>query len=224
MDKQTILAKFDFYKNASASFQKEIESQASPAHLESGSFFYREGDHCTQFALVGSGNIRVFRSSPQGRQITLYHLHDGQTCLVNMLCAFLGHPSPACAQAESPVDALLIPAPVFQQWVKNVNLITEHVFRLMSSRIVEVMTLVEEVAFRKMDRRIAGLLLNHSNRSDVQQQTVLMTHEDIAAELGTAREVVSRVLKDLEHLGAIAMERGQLQLRNSEILREITRH
>jgi CRP/FNR family transcriptional regulator, anaerobic regulatory protein len=223
MDKLSILNQFDFFRNASSSLQEELESQSNSAHLERGSYFYREGDYCAQFALIGKGNIRVFRATPAGRQITLYHLHEGQTCLVNMLCAFLHQPTPASAQAESSVDALLVPANVFRHWVKTAEVVTDHVFRLMSSRVVEVMTLVEEVAFRKMDRRIAALLLNHSDSPEMECRTVLMTHEDIAAELGTAREVVSRVLKDLEHQGAIEMERGQLQLRDCQILRELIR-
>jgi CRP/FNR family transcriptional regulator, anaerobic regulatory protein len=222
MDKSSILAKFDFFQVAPSSFQKEMEAQSRIVRLERDAFFYHEGDHCPQFALIGSGNIRVFKISEQGRQITLYHLRDGETCLVNMLCAFLNNASPASAQAESTVDALLIPASVFREWVKTVDIVREHVFERMSSRIVEVMMLVEEVAFRRMDRRVSAFLLQHSQSPGVRQGIILTTHEEIAAELGTAREVVSRVLKDLEHLGAIEIARGQLELRNAEILRDLS--
>ncbi len=222
MDKASVLARFDFYQNAPASFRREIEAAAHPAHLEAGSYFYHEGDRCPQFALVGSGDIRVFRTSDQGRQITLYHLREGETCLVNMLCAFLDQASPAAAQAETAVDALLISSPVFREWVRTVDIIRNHVFERMSSRIVEVMMLVEEVAFRRMDRRIAHFLLQRFRDLEVSQTAIETTHEEIAAELGTAREVVSRVLKEFERNGAIGIARGRIELRDPVVLRQIS--
>ena len=224
MDKLSILSAFDFFQKAPASLKMEMEAAARTAMLDAGAFFYHEGDHCPQFALVGSGNIRVFKISEHGRQITLYHLREGETCLVNMLCAFLDQPSPASAQAETEVNALLIPAATFREWVKTTDIIRNHVFERMSSRIVEVMMLVEEVAFRRMDRRVAAFLLQRFQDSDTGQPVITTTHEDIAAELGSAREVVSRVLKEFERLGAIGITRGRLELRNAAVLRELGDH
>ncbi len=201
-----------------------MEEAAHPARLDTGAFFYHEGDYCPQFALVGSGDIRVFKISDSGRQITLYHLRDGETCLVNMLCGFLNQPSPASAQAETEVEALLIPSSTFRTWVKTTDMVRDHVFERMSSRILEVMMLVEEVAFRRMDRRIAAFLLQRSQGSAGSHPVITTTHEELAAELGSAREVVSRVLKDFERLGAIGIGRGRIEILNPAVLHDLSEH
>ena len=218
MDKIQTLNKFEFYRNAPASFQEELQQCANPARLEQGAYFFRQGENCPQFAMMASGNIRVFKISDSGKQITLYHLEEGETCLVNMICAFLGTPSPAFAQAETDVEALLVPAERFRQWIRTNDIIRAHVFERMSARIVEVMQLVEEVAFRRMDHRVAEYLLRHFQGS---QPIISTTHEGIASELGSVREVVSRVLKEMERSGAILLTRGRIELRDEFVLRQM---
>jgi len=223
MVKSEILSRFDFYTSGTVSLQAEISSAVRQVTLETGSYFYHEGDYCPQVALIGSGNIRVFKANEKGRQITLYHLRDGETCLVNMLCALLHQVAPAAAQAESTVEALIVPAATFSEWIRTKDEIRNHVFQRMSSRILEVMMLVEEVAFRKMDQRIASYLLQ---RFLIEENlpVIVATHDEIASELGTAREVVSRVLKDFERLGAIVIARSRISILNSSILRAVGEH
>jgi len=95
--------------------------------------------------------------------------------------------------------------------------VRSYVFETMAQRLTEVMTLAEEIAFGKMDRRVAGLLVQRFSRD----RAFAATHEELAVELGTAREVVSRLLKDFERMGAIAMARGRLELRNASLLRDL---
>ena len=216
MEKLAILQGFDFYTNGSPQFQSEISATVKLVTLEAGSYFYHEGENCPNVALIGTGNIRVFKIADSGRQITLYHLRENETCLVNMLCAILQKPSPASAQAESTVNALIIPAAKFREWIGANEEIRNHIFHRMSARIVEVMMLVEEVAFHKMDQRIAAYLLQQFSGTPLN-----ITHEEIAAELGTAREVVSRVLKDFERHGAIAISRSRIDLLSESMLRKL---
>ena len=220
MDKITILEQFNFYHQASPAGQRQLAEAASYAALPKGACFYHEGDEVAQFALVGEGSIRVFKIGETGREITLYHVQERQTCLVNMLCVFLGQPAMATAVIEAPVEAVVIPAAAFRDWVKASDSIRRFIFESMAQRMVEVMTVVEEVAFRRMDTRLAAALLGRFQHQG-QPRVVSATHEEIAAELGTAREVVSRLLKELERQGALQLERGRIELRDEILLRRM---
>ena len=220
VDKTTILEQFGFYRDTTPAWQREIAEAASYATLPKGACFYREGDEVAQFALVGAGSIRVFKVGETGREITLYHVQDGQTCLINMLCVFLGKPAMATAAVETPVEAVIIPAAAFRDWVRTRDSVRHFIFETMAERMVAVMTLVEEVAFRRMDTRLAAALLNRFEQAQP-ANFISTTHEEIAAELGTAREVVSRLLKELERQGAVHLARGRVELHDAALLRRL---
>jgi CRP/FNR family transcriptional regulator len=164
--------------------------------------------------LVSSGDIRVFAWGESGREISLYHVTDGHTCLVNLLCAYLNSPSPASAQAETRVEAWIVPAERFRQWVRNDPALVDHVFAAMADRVVDLMTLVEEISFRRMDERLSVYLAGQFGKDGNVPRACTATHEQIAAELGTAREVISRLLKDFERRGAVRTGRGRIELMN----------
>ena len=218
MDKATVLRQLAFHTHAPAALQRRIQDASTFVHLEPGADFYREGDLGEGFALVGRGDIRVFKTAENGREIALYHVMDGEPCLVNMLCVFLGRAAMASARVEAPTDAVVLPAEKFREWVNAEPYVRDFVFETMAKRLVDVMTLVEEVAFRRMDTRLAELLLRKFPDKRVPLHT---THEELAAELGTVREVVSRLLKEFERAGTISIARGQLELRDDASLRRL---
>jgi CRP/FNR family transcriptional regulator len=223
MDKMTILERLALYKDAPPALQQRIAEATSPVNLAAGDFFYHEGDAQKVFALVGRGDIRVFKTSEGGREITLYHVQDGEPCLVNMLCVFLDRPAMASARVEAPTEAVIVPAPVFREWIRSENVVRNFVFASMATRLVTVMTLVEEVAFRRMDVRLAELLQRRFAPAGLPGAVAVTTHEELAAELGTAREVVSRLLKEFERTGMVAVGRGRLELRDEAQLRAVAR-
>ena len=220
MDKAAILERFSFYRDSTSEWKSKFTESAHYVQLPKGAFFYREGDDVGQFALVGSGSIRVFKVSETGREISLYHVRDGQTCLVNMLCVFLGRSAMATAEVETAVEATVFSAAVFRDWCKTSDSIHRFSFEAIAERMVEVMTLVSEVAFRRMDSRLASVLLDRFDRARP-AEFISTTHEEIAGELGTAREVVSRLVKELELEGAVKLERGRIELRNVDSLRRL---
>jgi CRP/FNR family transcriptional regulator, anaerobic regulatory protein len=221
MDKASILAKFGFYVGAGPSVQAEMASEARSVTLQPHTYFYHEGDRCSHFALVGSGDIRVFKSGESGHEITLYHVQDGNPCLVNMLCVFLDQPAMANAVVEAPTEAVIVPGAVFRNWIATNEKVRKFVFAVMAQRLVNVMVLVEELAFRRMDERLARLLMQRFSNPERTLRVIAETHEELAGELGTAREVVSRLLKEFERLGAIAIARGRVELSNENILRSL---
>lgn len=222
MNKVGILEKFAFYRQAPHALQTQIAAAAVPGKFPADAYFYHEGDRCDSFALVGSGNIRVFKEGGTGRQVTLYHVQDGEACLVNMLCVLLDRPTMASAQTEVATNAVVLPAAAVREWIATHDALRNFVFETMAVRVVEVMTLVEEISFRKTDRRLAYYLWRRFANDGSPLQAFSATHEEIAAELGTAREVVSRLLKMFERQGAIEIARRRIRLRNDAVLRSLT--
>lgn len=218
--KELILQACDFYVAASAGERHGLVEAANYVRLPEGALFYREGELCGHFALVGGGDLRVFRTGSNGREITLYHVRDRQPCLVNMLSVFLGRPAMASAVADAPTEAVVVPAPVFQRLIATSDVVRWFVFETMAARLVDVMTLVEEISVRRMDARLAALLLR-TFALHASDNVIASTHDALAAELGTVREVVSRVLKDFERNGAIRLGRGRITLVDQRLLSKV---
>jgi CRP/FNR family transcriptional regulator len=215
-----LLSKVAFFTDAPPELQREIAQSASVVRLESGAYFLREGDACAHFAVVVSGRMRVFKLGESGHEITLYHVGPGEACPLNVSCILSDRPVPAMARVEEDVEAVVMPASAFRRWVATHESLRSTVFQMFSNRLSEVMSLVEEVAFRRMDQRLAKRLLELFEAQA--NGTVETTHAEIAADLGTAREVVSRLLKEFERLGAIGLSRGRIELRDGARLRDLT--
>ena len=218
MDTNSILQRFSFYREAPAGLRTEILTAGEYVHLPAGTYFYHEGDLCQQVAVVGRGNIRVFKAGDMGQEISLYLVQDDESCLVNMLCVFLDRPAMATAIVEAPTDAVVVPAARFRHWVETATGVRRFVFESVATRLVDVFVLVESLASRKMDERLARLLLDRFSHEDQSVPVIAKTHEELARELGTAREVVSRVIKEFERLGAISAGRGRIELVDRRVL------
>lgn len=210
-----ILEGLSFFREAPEVLQSSMLAAARQVKLAPGERLFREGEVSTGFAGIGRGSIRVFRHGATGREITLYHVNDQQTSLVGMLSALLQRPAIATAQAEVETEAVLLPAAGLREWVAASEPMRAFIFETMTRALTDVTTLLEDVAFRTMEGRLAALLLDHFATSS----EINMRHEDIAAELGTAREVVSRLLETYERLGGIALSRGRIELIDPAILR-----
>ncbi len=221
MGAKKVLEDFPFYRDASPGFRAEMAAQAAPVRLEAGQHFCLEGDRFAGFAMVCQGRIRVYKVASTGRQITLYQVGEGETCLIDTLCTIMNVPSPATAVAHTDVEALLVPPDVFRRWIREHEPLREYVFHHLASRLMEMMTLVEQVAFQKIDRRLAAFLLAGSGAKGADDRSIDITHEKIAAELGCAREVVSRLLEDFERRGGVALARGRITLSSPSVLEAI---
>ncbi len=215
--KKKILRTFSFYQACSDADQLAIVESASLVHFLPGALFYSEGQRTDHFGLVGQGNIRVFKSASNGRELTLYHVRDGEPCLINLLCVVLNRPAMASALVEDPTAVVAVPADVFRNLLTRSDAVRRFVFESTAARMVDILSLVEEITVRRMDARLASLLLR---RVAMQRPNtaILSTHDDFAAELGTAREVVSRVLKEMERKGAVRLARGRVLVISQRIL------
>ncbi|MBU2500882.1 Crp/Fnr family transcriptional regulator [bacterium] len=218
MDAADILAGFPFFRDASPDCRKRMIEGASIAKLDKGAYYVLEGEKPEGIALVGKGRLRVFKTGQSGREITLYEVGQGEVCLLNLLSMMTGVTSPAAAVVEEPVVAVYYPAELFRCWVGTDKALSSAVFSTLAQGVTEIMSLVEEIAFKNLDSRLAGYLRQGFHPGDRSLAELRTTHEKIAADLGSTREAVSRLLKEFERQGAIDLGRGRISLKNGDLL------
>ncbi|MBT7199411.1 MAG: Crp/Fnr family transcriptional regulator [Candidatus Marinimicrobia bacterium] len=207
-----ILQLFPFFQDLSDSFQQQMIKTAELASLPRGAFYFEEGHSCSRIALVGGGDIRVFKRGETGREITLYHVERGQTCILTASCVLAHTPYPATAIVDTDALAVLFPADIFRDWVARNEIIRRFVFSSLANRMEGVLSLIEEITFGKLDERLLKFLEERS-LAFPGKQGIQMTHEEIATELGSVREVISRILKDFERRGLLQQSRGKILLK-----------
>jgi len=198
---------FPAFRNSPDELIRDLLAAGRRQVVPAAKQIYAEGDSCSAIAFVLSGEVRVYKIGQTGREITLYEIGPGETCILNASCILSGQNYPANALTSAETDLLLVPADVFQRMVGAQEELRNFVFTLLSRRLSGVMELVEEVAFGRMDERLRDYLIEKS--ADDRLET---THQKIANDLGTSREVVSRLLKDLERQGRVRLSRSEITL------------
>jgi CRP/FNR family transcriptional regulator len=195
-------------RTADAQLTREFQEAAFYARIPTGRDVFLEGDHVDAIALLISGTVRVYKIGETGRQITLYRFGNGQSCILTANAILSQKTFPAIATVEQDAEAIMVPADVFRRWVGQYHEWREFVFDLLSQRLSSVMAIVDEVAFRHMDARLASFLLRRSRN----QNPVNITHQEIASELGSSREVISRLIEDFAEGSLIRSIRGQVEV------------
>ncbi len=195
----------------------EIAEQSRQIELPPETTVFRQGDRCENYLLVLQGSVKVFSRAENGREILLYRVRDGESCTLTTACLFGDNPYPAEGVSETEVSALAIPRPVFNRGLAGSENFRRMIFDQYARRLSEVITLVEALSFGRIDIRLARLLLQLGARS----HTLETTHQSLAIELGSVREVISRQLKDFEHRGLVSLQRGRITLKDIGGLRRI---
>ncbi|MEM8723861.1 MAG: Crp/Fnr family transcriptional regulator [Cyanobacteria bacterium P01_G01_bin.39] len=214
-----IAAIFPVWDQLNTKSQTDFLNQSQHLCLSANQFICLEGDMCNHLPLIISGNVRVYKTGASGREITLYHLERGDSCIMTASCIISQKVFPAFAISETEVEAIVIPAHILRAWVRHNSAWQEYIFGLLYQRLANVIEIVEEVAFGRMDCRIAAYLLNNS--ANTNNLKIRITHEAIAQELGSSREVVSRILKTFEKQELLSLTRGVIQLKNCPELEKI---
>jgi len=204
---------YPFLESLPPELARRLEAEAQLLHLGAQQRVFGERDACRGFPLVLAGSIRVAKSDARGRRLKLYDVGPGDSCILTSSCLLSQRAYPAEGVTESEVDLALLPAPLFTALVDGFEPMRRHVFALFSDRLVEMMQLVESVAFQRLDQRLAARLLGHGS-------TLRVTHQQLADELGTAREIVSRVLAQFADEGLIRSGRQEIEIREPARLRE----
>ena len=175
-------------------------------HLPAGSQVFAEHQPCQGFPLLLEGSIKVVKLATNGRELLLYRVTPGGSCIISSSC-LLGHTAyNARGIAETPLTLLALPVPIFSLLLVEHAPFRDFVFHLFAERIAELMQLVEEVAFARLDQRLAKLLLARNDNP------LGVTHQQLADELGSVREIVSRLLKGFAAQGLVTLGREQLSI------------
>lgn len=162
--------------------------------------------------LVLSGSIRVFKRSESGREVSLYSVTNNQLCIVTLGCLLGGNSYPATGVTEEAVSAISVPNTLFQELLVGDEGFRQSVFSQFSARITGLMELVDEVAFQQLDQRLAHMLRQRG-------PVINESHQQIADELGSVREIVSRILKQFEDRGWITLARRKIEINKPDELK-----
>jgi CRP/FNR family transcriptional regulator len=204
-------------QGADPQLRREFQQAAFYARIPAGRDVFVEGDRIDAIALLISGVVRVYKIGETGREITLYRFGLGESCILTANAILSQQTFPAIATVEKEAEAVMIPSDTFRDWVRRYDLWRSFVFELLSQRLASVMAIVDEVAFRRVDARLASFLLERSRL----QNPLRITHQEIAAELGSSREVISRILEDFASRGLIRTGRGTVEILDPEALQTL---
>jgi CRP/FNR family transcriptional regulator len=195
---------------------EQLFANAAYMKVPAGELMFDENQPCRGFPMLISGSARVIKSSPSGRDLHLYQVLPGETCILTSSCLLANAPYQARGVVQEEIELVVLPPGAFKLLFAQLELFRNQVFNRFSERLTELMNLVTAVAFQKLDQRLASLLAAKPN-------PVAMTHQAIADELGSFRELVSRLLKDFEHKGWVRLERGQVVVLDAAALKKFVR-
>jgi CRP/FNR family transcriptional regulator len=204
-------------QQAESQLLREFMQMTSFARIPAGRDVFVDGDDVDAIALLIKGEVRVYKIGETGREITLYRFGQGESCILTANAILSQQSFPAIATVEKDAEAVMVPAAALRDWVKRYDLWRGFVFDLFSQRLSSLMEIVEEVAFRRLDGRVAGFLLESSRRVN----PIQTTHQEIAFELGSSREVISRLLGELSSQGVILLGRGKIEVLDFSALEKL---
>lgn len=214
---QKLALKLPLLLRAPNAMVQDLQRAATVSRLPKGRDVLLAGVEVDSAVLLLSGVVRVYQIGASGREITLYRFGEGESCILTANAILSRQNFPANATVEQDVEAVSIPAEEFRAWMGKYEIWREFVFSLLMQRLSSVMAIVDEVTFRRMDARVAGWLLEKAQT----RTSIHVTHQEIAAELGSSREVISRILEGFATRGFVRIERGTLYLDDPAALREV---
>ena len=179
---------------------------------------FHVGQHAENYLLVLEGQVRVYRIAANGREVDFYRVNHGQSCVLTTSCLFAGEQYPADGVTTQPVRAVAIPRDAFHAAISCSTVFRQFVFAAFSQRMSALLTLIDDLVFGRIDARLAQCLLRLAGDNGVE---IVRTHQELANELGSAREVISRQLKEFENLAMVRLGRARLTILDHQALRRI---
>ena len=208
---------FEDLTDLPSDLRRTLVDQASIVRLPSGTTIFTPGQPADSFLLLAQGAVRVFQQSDTGREIFLYRVEAGETCILTTACMIAGEEYSAQGVTETDIEAILIPKQAFDNLLTYSLDFRTMIFGTHSRRITTLFRLIDDIVFRRLDQRLAGRLLDLAEADDVARTT----HQMLAVDLGTAREVVTRTLAEFQRRGWIEQSRGEVRVISVEGLRRI---
>ncbi len=208
------------WNKLSAAEQHLLEDSAVLHTVKAGENVHDGTKECTGLLLVCDGQLRAFILSDEGREITLYRLLERDICLFSASCIITSIQFDITVTAEKDTSFWLIPTEIYKNLMSESVIISNYTNEIMAMRMSDVMWLMEQVMWKSFDKRLAGFLLEESALNDSEKLSI--THETIANHLGTAREVVTRMLKYFQSEGLVTLSRGSIEIINKNMLNQLS--
>jgi CRP/FNR family transcriptional regulator len=189
---------------------REIDANATIQSYKAGAIIIRTGQYIKNTVLVISGKIKIYREDENGGEFFMYYLQPGQACAISMICATKNEKSQIMAKVVEDVELIMVPLPLMDKWMMQHRSWYEFVIDTYRSRFEEVLAVVDSIAFRAMDERLEFYLKRHADACGCKE--LKLSHQEIATELNTSREVISRLLKKMEQRGIVSLHRNNIEL------------
>lgn len=188
----------------------ELDASNVVKHFKAGEEVLRENAYVKTIPILKSGLLGVYRSDLDGREILLYYIKPGESCIMSFLAGISQDTSKVRAVAEEDSELMFVPMDKVNEWVKKYPEWTDYIFKLYHRRFEELLNVVNSIAFQHMDERLLQGLRKRSELT--QSKELVITHQQLADELATTREVVSRLLKQMEREGLVKLSRNKILL------------
>ena len=188
----------------------QIESRSEIKLIPEGGIILDIGQSVRIVPLLLKGVLKISRVDDSGREILLYYVHANESCAITFTCCMQQHPSEIKATAESEVELLAIPIGVMDEWLSKYPTWKSFVMRTIRNRFNELLGTIDQLAFQKLDERLVTYLKEKSRATG--STLINLSHEDIAGELASSREVISRLLKKLENDNKVLLFRNQIKI------------
>ncbi|MDN3672338.1 Crp/Fnr family transcriptional regulator [Flavobacterium branchiarum] len=200
----------NIFPNFSNELISAIESNATFQDYETGTILMRTGQYIKNTVLITKGKIKIYREGEDGGEFFMYYLQPGQACAISMICATKSEKSQIMAKVVEDVSVVMIPLNLMDKWMMEHRSWYEFVIETYRNRFEEVLEVVDSIAFRSMDERLEFYLKRHKDACGCNE--LKASHQEIATELNTSREVISRLLKKMEQRGLVKLNRNQIEL------------
>lgn len=211
----SLLQHYPMLRELPAAQLEDLLSGIASMRVPAGTVVFDENQPCQGFPLLLSGSIRVIKAAANGRELQLYRVGPGESCILTSSC-LLGHAAyHARGIAETDTEMIALSPAMFKKLLATHETFRDYIFGLFSERLTDLMQLVSAVAFQKLDQRLAALLVAKSS-------PIHATHQSLADELGSVREIVSRLLKNFSEQGWVKLGREQIEVTNAAALKKLS--
>ncbi len=200
----------EVFPTFSKQLAQEIEQQAELRTYPAGETIMRTGQYIKSTMLLLSGTIKIYREDEEGNEYFMYYLHPGQACAISLICAARSEASQVMAIAIEDSEVLLIPLEKMEKWMAGEKSWYEFVIETYHDRFEELLSVLDSVAFRAMDERLEFYLKRHLETTG--SKLIQLSHQEIASDLNSSREVISRLLKKMEQRGMLKLYRNQIEM------------
>lgn len=208
----SILEYFPVSNKLSNNQQHMLEQSATVHTASKGALLHNGSSDCLGLFIIRSGRLRAYILSDEGKEITIYRLFDRDICLFSASCIMSSIQFDVSIEAETDSEFWIVPTDIYKKLLEESAAVANYTNQIMASRFSEVMWLIEQIMWKSMDRRLAEFLLEESGFCD--SDNLHITHEKIANHLGTAREVITRMLRYFQLEGMVSLTRGSIELTN----------